>query len=157
MTIHNTNLKSREAFLSAFLCHVKDESQKKSAVKQAWGDSFLHFVLSPQPEAFFGALTEKGIRILKLRHFRVFDAQRVFTGSVEEDENGVVIKGSFRFPLRDKVLCPVMFFLFSLILDRQLHPSLFFALFGSVGYFLICWLTSLSQERDVRVLLSELS
>lgn len=151
MTIRNTNFKSREAFLSAFLCHVRDETQIGHAIERS-----IPSVLPHGSGDFYGRLTEKGIRVRELRRFGTKFPQRVFTGVVEEDANGVVIKGTFRFGLWEKLLYAILLFAVSLIFNQDLTFSVFFVLVGCPLYFFVMWISSLSSERNVKAFLSEL-
>lgn len=151
MTIRNTNLKSSDDFLSAFLCHVRDESQIASAIEKS-----IPSVIPHESSDFYGSLTEKGIRIRELRRFGTKFPQRVFTGVIEEDENGVVIKGAFHFGLREKLLYAILLFIISYIFNKDFHFSVFFVLIGCPLYFFFMWITSLSSEMNVKTFLSEL-
>lgn len=155
MTIHNTNIKSRDAFLSAFLCHVCDESQKVSPKKQLLINS-LPFTTFTGPGVFYGSITKDGIQIREMRHASNYLGHRVFRGTVKEDENGIVIKGRFFFRWWEIFCFAMLLFLAYFAWRGRALSSLLFSLVGCIVCFSISWLTSFQCERDLVIFLSEL-
>ena len=153
MLIKNTNSHSREQFLSAFVSRVHDEAQ----LQRAYETAIPLFAITQEPGRLYGGLTEEGFRVFALRRFKNTFTQRIFFGTVEEDADGVVIRGAFRYRWRDKLLTAALFFLFALFLMQKLLPALLFALGGTAASFFLSWLVTLPREREVKTFLTELS
>ena len=137
--------------MSAFLSHVHDESQINRAIEKS-----IPSVIPHKSGDYYGSLTKRGIRVRELRRFVTKFPQRVFTGVVEEDENGIVIKGAFRFGFLEKILYAILLFGITLIFGGNLRSSVFMGLVGCPVYFFFMWITSLSSELNVKAFLSEL-
>ena len=151
MTIKNPYIKSKEEFLSAFLCHVRSDTQIKDIV----GNLIPHGSVQDRG-VFYGSISHESIRVVQLRRFMSLWPQRYFTGNVEETAEGVVIRGRFRFPWKEKLAYSIALFILSWMIDRRILPAAIFGIVGCAIVYCILWVTSLSCEWDVQNFLSGL-